>query len=101
MRMYGFRPAVAPNLRPPQAPPDMRLAFSPPSQRRRLDDAMVAVFERALGANNFDGAADVLEVLEQWHERRAARYGRERRIDDRHLVLMRAELERLTALRRM
>jgi hypothetical protein len=100
MRMYGFRPAVAPNLRPPQTP-DLRLAISKPSQRRRLDDAMVAVFERALGANNLDGAADVLEVLELWHERRAARYGRERRIDNKHLVVMRAELERVTALRKI
>jgi hypothetical protein len=99
--MYGFRAAVTPNLRPPQAPPDTRLAFSRPSQKRRLDDAMVAVFERALGANNLDGKADVLEVLELWHQRRAARYGRERRIDDRPLVLMRAELERLIVLRKL
>ena len=61
---------------------------------------MVAVFERALTGNNLDGAADVLEVLEQWHERRSAKYGRERRIDDTHLSAMRTELERLTALRR-
>ena len=99
MRMFGYRSTSAPNMREPQ-PPDLRLALSRPSQRRRLDDAMVAVFERAVAGNNLDGAADVLEVLEKWHERRAAKYGRERRIDDRHLIVMRTELERLTALRR-
>ena len=99
MRMFGFRPDLAPNHRAPQIT-DVRSAFSKLSQRRRLDDAMVAVFERALTGNNLDGAADVLAVLEQWHERRAAKYGRERRIDDTHLSVMRTELKRLTALRR-
>ena len=98
--MFGFRPDLAPNRREPQQIGDARLAISKSSQRRRLDDAMVAVFERALTGNNLDGAADVLEVLEQWHERRSAKYGRERRIDDTHLSAMRTELERLTALRR-
>ena len=99
MRLFGYRAAPALNLRAPQIP-DMRLALSKPSQRRRLDDALVAVFERAVAGNNLDGAADVLEVLEIWHTRRSAKYGRERRIDDTHLTVMRTELERLTALRR-
>ena len=99
MRMFGYRTTAATNLRAPQIP-DMRQALSKPSQRRRLDDAMVAIFERACAGNNLDAAAEILTVLETWHERRAAKYGRERRIDDRHLVVMRAELERVTALRK-
>lgn len=59
------------------------------------------IFERACAGNNLDAVGDVLAVLAQWHERRAAKYGRERRIDDRHLVAMRAELERLTKLRKV
>jgi hypothetical protein len=68
--------------------------------RRRLDDAMVAIFDRACAGNNLDAAADVVEVLITWHRRRSARYGRERRISDDHLKVMLAELKRLTILRR-
>jgi hypothetical protein len=60
---------------------------------------MVTVFDRACVGNNLDAAADVLALLEKWHERRATKYGRERRIDDRDLEVMRAELQRLTTLR--
>jgi hypothetical protein len=98
MRAFGFRTNVATSLRAPPIP-DARFALSRPSHRRRLDDAMVAIFERACQANNLDAAAEVLTVLETWHERRSIRYGSERRIDDRHLVAMQTELKRLTALR--
>jgi hypothetical protein len=67
--------------------------------RRRLDDAMVAVFDRACTTNNLDAAADVLEVLLIWHRRRSAKYGRERRISDDQIKSMLAELKRLTILR--
>jgi hypothetical protein len=98
MRTFGFRANAATNLRAPPRP-DFRLALSRPSYRRRLDDAMVAIFEQACAGNNLDAAAEVLTVLETWHERRSASYGSERRIDDRHLVAMRSELKRLVALR--
>jgi hypothetical protein len=98
MRTFGFRSNVTTNLRAPPIP-DARFAPSRSTYHRRLDDAMVAVFEQACTGNNLDAAAEVLTVLERWHERRSARYGSERRIDDRHLVAMRAALERLTALR--
>ena len=98
MRTFGFRGNTTTNLRPPPIP-DIRLALFKPVPRRRLDDAMIAIFEQACAGNNLDGAADVLTVLEAWHERRSLRYGSERRIDDRHLVAMRSELKRLVALR--
>src|ERR1700722_1214103 len=98
MRTFGFRSNVTTNLRAPPMP-DPRSAPSRSTYHRRLDDAMVAIFERACTGNNLDAAAEVLTVLETWHERRSARYGSERRIDDTHLVGMRAALERLTALR--
>jgi len=98
MRTFGFRSHVATNLRAPPIP-DHRLALSRPSHSRRLDDAMVAIFEQACAGKNLEGAEDVLTVLETWHDRRSARYGSERRIDDRHLVAMRSELKRLVALR--
>jgi hypothetical protein len=41
----------------------------------------------------------VLEVLEKWHARRSATFGRERRIDDGHLREMRSKLERVKILR--
>ena len=98
MRAFGFRSNVTTNLRAPPIP-DARFALPRSTYHRRLDDAMVAIFERACTGNNLDAAAEVLTVLETWHERRSARYGSERRIDDRHLVAMRAALERLRVLR--
>ena len=98
MRTFGFRGNTTTNLRPPPIP-DIRLALFKPVHRRRLDDAMISIFEQACAGNNLDAAAEVLTVLETWHERRSARYGSERRIDDRHLIAMRSELARLVAMR--
>jgi hypothetical protein len=98
MRTFGFRANMTTNLRAPPIP-DARLPLHKLTYHRRLDDAMVAIFEQACAGNNPDAAAEVLAVLETWHERRSARYGSERRIDDTHLITTRAALERLTALR--
>jgi hypothetical protein len=97
MRQFGFRGNVALSLR--ETPVPGRVGRTNPYYHRRLDDAMVAVFDGACVGNNLDAAADVLTLLERWHERRSVRYGSERRIDDRDLVVMRTELKRLTALR--
>jgi hypothetical protein len=100
MRTYGFRATTTSNLH--EAPtPGAWAAPSNGSYRRRLDDAMVAIFDRACAGNNLDAAADVLEVLLTWHRRRSAKYGRERRISDDHLKLMLADLKRLTILRKV
>ena len=58
----------------------------------------MSVFERACVGNELNAAAEVLTVLETWHEGRTAKYGRERRIDDRRLVAMRTEMERFGGL---
>ena len=97
MRTFGFRADITTNLRAPPIP-DARFALSKSTYHRRLDDAMVTIFEQACTGNNLDAAAEVLAVLETWHERRSTRYGSERRIDGRHLVAMRAVLHRLMAL---
>jgi hypothetical protein len=99
MRTYGYRATINAGLRE-APPPGMRMTPLNQSYHRRLDDAMVAIFERACRSNNLDSAADVLEVLITWHRRRSAKYGRERRINDDHLKSMLAELQRLTSLRR-
>ena len=75
--------------------PSFRLAHPTRAYRRRLDDALEAVFQRACAANQMDAAGDVLAVLEKWHQLRAAKYGKERRIDSRAITAMRAELVRL------
>lgn len=100
MRTYGFRSAAVRNANE-VLPPGARKVPYDGSYRRRLDDAMVAVFERACAGNNLDAAADVLEVLLTWHNRRSSKYGRERRISDVHLKSMLLELQRLTILRRV
>ena len=67
--------------------------------RRRLDDSLVDIFERAIASNNLDAAADILTILEKWHDRRKSKYGRERRIGDVEMKAMRGDLDRLIALR--
>jgi hypothetical protein len=100
MRIYGLRTVALPDVHG-APPPGARIAAPNRTYNRRLDDAMVAIFDRACAGNNLDAAADVLEVLIGWHRRRSARFGRERRISDDHLKLMLADLQRLTALRRV
>jgi hypothetical protein len=98
VRSFGFRIGAATSLH--QAPlPGRQPTQSSRSPHRRLDDEMVAVFERACRINNLDAAGEVLELLEASHQRRSVRYGRERRIDDGHLTSMRSELKRLKATR--
>jgi hypothetical protein len=74
--------------------PDRGGKIKSPSHRR-LHDSLEEVFFRACATRDLDSAADLLMVLEKWHERRATRYGRERRISDGGIKMMRAELERL------
>jgi hypothetical protein len=68
------------------------------SLKRRLDDDLEEVFNRACATNDLEAAADLLVLLEKWHARRSAAYGRERRINGASLERVRKELERLTAL---
>jgi len=64
---------------------------------RRLDDHLRDVFARACAAKDFDSATDLFEVLEKWHERRLGKFGRERRISEGEMKVMRVELERRMA----
>jgi hypothetical protein len=68
--------------------------------RRRLDDLLADIFARAVATNDLEGAADLLAILENWHRRRKAHYGRGRRVDGADLKTMRANLDRLTAQRK-
>jgi hypothetical protein len=79
--------------------PGERLARVNQSLKRRLDDDVEEVFSRTCASNDLESAADLLNLLEKWHARRSASYGRERRISGANLVRARKELERLSALR--
>ena len=78
--------------------PGARLARVNQSLKRRLDDDVEEVFSRACASNDLEAAADLLILLEKWHARRSASYGRERRISGANLIRARKELERLTTL---
>jgi hypothetical protein len=80
--------------------PDNRLARVTQSFQRRLDDDIEAVFNRACISNDVDAAADLLALMEKWHERRKTSYGGERRINDDALRRARRALERLVVLHR-
>ena len=79
--------------------PGARMARLNQSLRRRLDDDVEEVFNRACTSNDLEAAADLLTVLERWHERRSATYGKERRINGAAIQRVRRELDRLRVLR--
>src|SRR3954468_21597440 len=97
MRTFGFavnKRATLAEMRIPSA----RLARVNQSLKRRLDDDVEEVFHRACATNDLEAAADLLALLEKWHARRSASYGRERRITGAALQRAHKELTRLTAL---
>jgi hypothetical protein len=69
------------------------------SLKRRLDDDIEEVFNRACATNDLEAAGDLLALLEKWYARRSASYGRERRISGANLARTRRELDRLMLLR--
>ena len=78
--------------------PGARMARLNQSLRRRLDDDVEEVFNRACTSNDLEAAADLMTVLEKWHERRSATYGKERRINGAAIQRVRRELDRLRSL---
>ena len=97
MRTFGFINTKNTRLHEVQIP-GARLARVNQSLKRRLDDDVEEVFNRACATNDLESAADLLTLLEKWHARRQASYGRERRITGVGLQRARKELERLNAL---
>jgi hypothetical protein len=97
MRTFGFLVNRSSGLHEVRIP-GARLARVNQSLKRRLDDDLEEVFNRACAANDLEAAGDLLSVLEKWHARRAASYGRERRINSASLDRARKDLERLMVL---
>ncbi len=98
MRTFGFIMNKNANTHEVRIPGE-RLARMNQSLKRRLDDDVEEVFHRACATNDFEAASDLLSLLEKWHARRAASYGRERRISGASLERARKELDRLAAWR--
>ena len=69
------------------------------SLKRRLDDDIEGVFNRACASNDLEAATDLLRLLEKQHARRAPGLARERRVSSANLQQARRDLERLAALR--
>jgi hypothetical protein len=78
----------------PATVPGDRLQRLQQAFRRRLDDAVVDVFQRACLSRDLDTAAELLTVLENMNERRRRTYGGERRISDATVAQAREELAR-------
>jgi hypothetical protein len=74
--------------------PHARLERVSQALRRRLDDAVEDVFNRACLNGDLDTAADLLDVLKRMHVRRQERVGQERRISDQVVLRATAELTR-------
>jgi len=97
MRTFGFLVNRSSSLHEVHIP-GARLARVNQSLKRRLDDDVEEVFHRACATNDLEAAADLLTLLEKWHVRRSASYGRERRISGASVQRARKELERLNLL---
>ena len=95
MKGFGFLINKNSAFRPP-AIPNSRIDRLSQSFKRRLDDDIEEVFARAIAANDAESAADLLELMEKWHNRRQMRYGRERRISGASVQRARQDLDRLT-----
>jgi len=98
MRTFGFIMNKSSRLNEVHIP-GARLARVNQSLKRRLDDDVEEVFHRACATNDVEAASDLLALLEKWHARRSASYGRERRISGASLQRARKELERMTAMK--
>ena len=95
MRLLSFALRGATKLHEARIPSGQAKHETP----RRFGDELEAIFHRACAGNNLDEAADLMTVLEKWHGRGARKYWRDGRSSESSLSAMRAELERLTALR--
>jgi hypothetical protein len=62
--------------------------------RRRLDDSVADVFDRACLHGDLDTASELLEVLRNMHARRQVRAGPERRTSDEAIRRASADLAR-------
>jgi hypothetical protein len=91
MRQFGFT-LKSNNFRAPAQPEQGDRIL-----RRRLDDDVEELFDRACAQNELEKAADLLVLLENFHARRSVAYGRERRLSNAAVERARAKLKRLTA----
>ena len=96
MRSFGFLLNRTGAFHVPEIPAD-RLAMVSQCPRRRLDDDLEDVFHKACATGNVEAAADLLGVMERWHERRRVRFGTERRIADDTVARAHEALDRLRA----
>jgi hypothetical protein len=83
----------------------IRLPGPPPtdarkSLRRRMEDQIESLYNKACKANDLEAASDLLALLEKWFARRSARAGRERRVDRAALQRVRRRLEQVFPARR-
>ena len=81
------------------AVPDSRLERVNQAVRRRLDDDLEDMIRRACAGNDLEAAAELLALLKKWRERRALRYGHDRRGDRAELRRIRQELDLLARAR--
>jgi hypothetical protein len=88
MRRIGFK-VRGTSYAPPATPPAHRVL------RRRLEDDIEDVFDRACAAREIERAADLLELLEKVSAFRAGPYGRERRLSRATMERARLKLKSL------
>lgn len=79
---------------PTPRPPDPRKSI-----RRRMEDQIEALYNRARIGNDLEAASDLLALLEKWFARRPVQVGRERRTNAAALLRARRDLEQLTRAR--
>jgi hypothetical protein len=94
-RFYNCASGMSEPRLPAPRPEDARH-----TSRRRMEDQIETVYNKARAANDLEAAADLLALLEKWLTRRAARLGKDRRMDRANLNRVRREMQVLTRSRR-
>jgi hypothetical protein len=87
-RLYKKCWSLSTPRRPDAPPADARQTL-----RRRMEDRIESLYNRACMANDLEAASDLLALLEKWFARRSANPGRERRVNAAALQRARRRLE--------
>ncbi len=98
MRNFGTIIDKHVKLRDPRVP-DQRMARVSPPVLGRLDEEIKDLFDYACVAGDLDSAADLLALMEKWHERDAAEAEPQRQLRGILLKRMCGELNRRHIMR--
>ena len=98
MRSFGSLIEKTVKFRQPEIP-GARLERAHPPAVNRLDEGVQELFDLACITNDLEAAADLVALMEKWHERRCYDDEEQRRTDGIYLKRMHGEFDRRHIMR--